>query len=417
MRGPAHPPQSTLGRTLSDVNFSLVRARADTPGVNHVVHLNNAGAGLAPQPVVDAMTAHLELEARVGAYEAAELAEEGIARAHGAVAELLNCAPDEVAILDSATRAWGMALASVPLREGDRVLVSPVEYGSNHLSLLHLVDRLGVSLEVLPVDEFGLVDVEAVERTLDERVKLIATVHVPMHDGLINPVAEIGALARARGITYLVDACQSVGQLPVDVAVIGCDLLVGCGRKFLRGPRGTGFLYVRREIAEHLDPPIVGLDGIEWTSGSYRLARGARRFETWETNAAARIGLGVAVDYALSWGLGTTWPRIQRMARDLRKQLADLPGVQVRDRGLERCASIGLSVEGRAAQWVRGRLKDAGINTWVCLENAACHDMRQRGLTELLRVSLHYYNSPDELDRFSSTLEALAVGKHPQVIT
>ncbi|MGW1074006.1 aminotransferase class V-fold PLP-dependent enzyme [Streptomyces sp. NPDC002537] len=380
------------------------------------MHLNNAGAGLAPRPVVDAMTAHLELEGRLGAYEAAELAQDAVARAHGAIAELINCAPDEVAVLDSATRAWGMALASVPLREGDRVLVSPVEYGSNHLSLLHLTDRLGVVLEVLPVDEHGLVDVAALEEMLDERVKLIATVHVPMHDGLINPVEAIGALARARGITYLVDACQSAGQLPVDVAAIGCDLLVGCGRKFLRGPRGTGFLYVRRELAEHLDPPIVGLDGVEWASGTYRLAKGARRFETWEANCASRIGLGVAVDYALSWGLDRTWPRIQHLARDLRKRLADIPRVSVHDRGLERCASIALTVEGHDAQSVRAGLKAAGINTWVCLENAACLDMGRRGLTELLRVSLHYYNSLDELDHFSSTLEKLAVGKHTQVI-
>ncbi|MFD7093549.1 aminotransferase class V-fold PLP-dependent enzyme [Streptomyces xanthophaeus] len=390
--------------------LDLARARAETPGVNHVVHLNNAGASLIASPVLDVMTAYMRLESRVGPYEAAERSEGAIGNAHVALASLLNCSRQEIAILDSATRAWGLAMSSVPLREGDRVIVSAVEYGSNYLALLHLSERLGLSLEVAPVDGSGLVDVAGLEAMLDERVKLIAMVHVPMHDALVNPVAEIGRVARRHGIPYLVDACQSVGQLPVDVAEIGCDLLVGTGRKFLRGPRGTGFLYVRQEIAHRLVPPIVGLDGVEWLSGSYRLAPGARRFETWETNAASRIGLGVAVDYALGWGIGRTYGRTRSLAAGLREDLAGMRGVVLHDRGRERCGTIALAFEGRGAFEVRGALKDAGINTWVCRENAACVDMQERGLSTLLRVSPHYYNSEQELERFCNVLEDILAG-------
>ncbi|MEV7420658.1 aminotransferase class V-fold PLP-dependent enzyme [Streptomyces sp. NPDC089919] len=397
------------------MQFDLATARADTPGVAHVVHLNNAGASLAPRVVTEAMTAHLTLESTVGAYEAAERAQSAVGRAHHAVARLLGARSDEIAIVDSATRAWGLALASIPLKAGDRVLVSPVEYGSNHLSLLHLAERTGVRLEFLPVDANGLVDPAALEQRLDDRVKLVAMAHVPMHDGLVNPVARVGELVRRTDALFLVDACQSVGQLPVDVREIDCDLLVGCGRKYLRGPRGTGFLYVRSAVADRLTPTVAGLDGIQWDAGGYRFAPGARRFETWEANAAARIGLGVAVDYALGWGVERTWQRIRTLAADLRADLAAMPGVTVEDRGVERCGNVAVTFDGLDPFHVRGELLRAGINTWVCLDNAACQDMRQRGLSRLLRISVHYYNSESELERLRCALDRLTTGSKATV--
>lgn len=393
------------------MNLDLARARADTPGVNHVAHLNNAGASLAPKPVIDAVVGHVRLESEVGPYEAAERAQQAIERGHGAVGALLNCDSQEVALFDSASRAWAMALGSLPLRAGDRVLISPMEYGSCYLSLLHLAQRYGVRLQVLPVDADGLVSVEELRARLDERVKLIAMTHIPTHDGLVYPVAQIGQVARQHGIPFLVDACQSVGQLPIDVAEIGCDLLVGCGRKYLRGPRGTGFLFARREFAEQLTPAMVGLDGVEWNAGGYRLAPAARRFDTWETNCAARIGLGVAIDYALAWGVQHTWPRIQQLAADLRAQITRIPGVTVHDRGQQRCGTVAITVQGWDPASVRTQLHRAGINTWVCLANAACLDMQTRGLDSLLRISVHYYNSSEELARLCSALESLTLSR------
>jgi cysteine desulfurase/selenocysteine lyase len=399
------------------MDINLVRARADTPGVKYVAHLNNAGASLAPRPVVDAVMGHLRLESELGPYEAAERARVAVERGHTAVADLLNCHSDEIAMFESATRAWGAALASIPLGPGDRVLISPMEYGSSYLSLLHLARRTGLHVEVLPVDVDGLVNAADLRDRIDDRVKLIAMTHVPMHDGLIYPVASIGRVAREFGIPYLVDASQSVGQLPVDVRHIGCDVLVGCGRKFLRGPRGTAFLYARREFAEQLSPTTVGLDGVKWDGVGYRFAPAARRFDTWETNCATRIGLGVAVDYALSWGVENTWRRIRALAADLRQDLAGIPGITVEDRGRERCGTIALTVHGHAAELVRAELQRARINSWVCLSNAACVDMKRRGISSLLRVSVHYYNSDEELARLCTALESLTVSHAVQAVS
>jgi cysteine desulfurase / selenocysteine lyase len=399
------------------MNLDLARARADTPGVGHIAHLNNAGASLPPRQVVEAVVGHVRLESEVGPYEAAERAQEAIERGHSAVGALLNCDSQEVAMFDNASRAWGMAMSSIPLRAGDRVLISPMEYGSSYLSLLHLAKRDGIRVEVLPVDADGLVSVEELRSRLDDRVKLIAMPHVPTHDGLIYPVARIGAVARAHGIPYLVDACQSVGQIPIDVNEIGCDMLVGCGRKYLRGLRGTGFLFVRQEFAEQLTPTVVGLDGIAWSAGGYRFAHGARRFDTWEANCAARIGLGVAIDYALGWGVEHTWPRIRELAAELRAEVARIPGVLVRDRGRERCGTVAISVLGREAAAVRAELSRAGINTWVCLANSACVDMQTRGIDSLLRVSVHYYNSADELAQLCTVLESLTLTRRVRVVS
>jgi cysteine desulfurase / selenocysteine lyase len=392
------------------MNINLLRARADTPGVQHVAHLNNAGASLPPKPVIDAVMRQLRLESEVGPYEAAERAVVAVERGHSALAELVNCDSDEIAMFESATRAWGAALSGIELGPGDRVLISPMEYGSSYLSFLHLAQRAGFRVEVVPVDADGLVNVAELRGLLDERVKLIAMTHVPMHDGLIYPVAAIGRAAREFEIPYLVDASQSVGQLPVDVRQIGCDMLIGSGRKFLRGPRGTGFLYTRRDFAEQLSPGIVGLDGVEWDGVGYRLAPAARRFETWEANCAIRIGFGVAVDYALSWGIENTWRRIQTLAAGLRQDLATIPEITVEDRGRERCGTIALTVHGHAAELVRAQLQRARVNSWVCLSNAACVDMQRRGISSLLRVSVHYYNSAEELARLCDVLESMTVG-------
>lgn len=399
------------------MNINLLRARADTPGVKHVAHLNNAGASLPPKQVIDAVMGHLRLESELGPYEAAERAQVAVERGHSAVADLINCDSDEIAMFESATRACGAALSSIVLGPGDRVLISPMEYGSSYLSFLHLAQRTGFHVEVVPVGIDGLVNVADLRDLIDERVKLIAMTHVPMHDGLIYPVASIGRVACEFGIPYLVDASQSVGQLPVDVREIGCDLLIGCGRKFLRGPRGTGFLYVRREFAEQLIPGAVGLDGVQWDGVGYRFAPAARRFDTWETNCATRIGLGVAVDYALSWGIENIWRRNRVLAADLRRDLATIPGVTVEDRGRERCGTIALTVDGYAADLVRAELQRARINSWVCLSNAACIDMQRRGISSLLRVSVHYYNSAEELARLCDVLESLTVGETVRAVS
>ena len=385
--------------------LDVARARADTPGCAHVAHFNNAGASLMPSPVLAAVTGHLDLEAIVGGYEAAEQAKPRIERVYAAVGTLLGCDPDEVAVVENATRAWDMAFYSLPFAPGDRILTAMAEYASNYIAFLQVARSRGATVEVIPNDEHGQLSVDALRRTIDERVKLIAITHVPTNGGLVNPAAAVGAVAREAGIPYLLDACQSVGQMPIDVGAIGCDMLSATGRKFLRGPRGTGFLYVRRGFVDYLEPPFLDLHAARWTArDTYEVAPGARRFENWESNVAAKIGLGAAVDYALDWGLAAIRDRVYALAGLLRARLAEMPAVAVHDLGLEKCGIVTFSPRQATPDAVKQRLREAGVNVSVTRRPSTRLDMEARGLDEMVRASVHYYNTEDEIDRMYRVL-------------
>jgi len=381
--------------------FDLERARRDTPGCAHVLHFNNAGSSLMPQPVLDATVAHLQLESRIGGYEAATQAKERVEHVYDAVATLINCARDEVAILENATRAWDMAFYALALKPGDRILTASSEYASNYIALLQRARHTGAQVEIIPNDKHGQVSLDALRALLDERVKLIAITHVPTNSGLVQPVAAIGKLAHEAGILYLVDACQSVGQMPIDVQAIGCDILSTTGRKYLRGPRGTGFLYVRRERIAQLEPPFLDLHSAQWVAPDrYEIRPDARRFETWEANYAAKIGLGVAIDYATHHGLDTIWRRIKALSYELRSQLTTIPDVIVRDRGITQCGIVTFTLEGHEPEAIQRELAAFNINVSIAVRASALLDMDARNLTSVVRASVHYYNSEEEIARF-----------------
>ena len=379
--------------------IDLARVRADTPGVEYVVHFNNAGAALPPRQVVAAVVEHLQREAEIGGYEAAAERKNRSEHTYDALAQLLGAGRDEIAVVENATRAWDMAFYAFRFQPGDRILTGRAEYASNWIALKQVTDRTGATIEVVPDDESGQIDVAALERLIDERVKLVSLVHVPTQSGLVNPAAKVGRVTRAAGVPLLLDACQSIGQLPVDVNEIGCDIMSGAGRKFLRGPRATGFLYVRRDLIERLEPPLLDMHAAEWQQdGSYRIRDDARRFENWETNYASKIGLGAAVDYALEVGIENGWERIRTLATRLRAELSALADVTVLDRGAVLGATVTFAVAGLPAAEVQRRLAVERINVSVMDAASARLDFDPRGLDEAVRSSVHYYNSDEEID-------------------
>ncbi len=385
------------------MDFDVERARHDTPGTAHVAHLNNAGAALPPVQVTDAVVAHLRREAEMGGYEAASAAADQVERTYSAVAELIGAGPDEIAVVENATRAWDMAFYGMTFAPGDRILTARAEYASNVIAFLQVAARTGAVIEVIDDDESGQVSVLDLRRRLNDgngTVRLVAITHVPTQGGLVNPAEEVGAVTREAGVPFLLDACQSIGQLPLDVRRIGCDMLTATGRKFLRGPRGTGFLYVRRDLIDQLEPPFLDLHAATWTAPDrYEIRPDARRFENWETNYAAKIGLGVAVDYALSWGLEEIEARVTGLAARLRERLSALDGVTVHDQGVRRCGIVTFTVDGVPADDIEHRLHRHRVNVSTSLVEYARLDLQHRGLPDLVRASVHYYNTDEELDR------------------
>jgi len=394
--------------STTDPTFDVERARRDTPGTRNVTHLNNAGAALPPVQVTDAVIRHLRRESDIGGYEAAEGAAEQVEHTYQAIAAMIGAEKDEIAVVENATRAWDMAFYGLRFQPGDRILTSHAEYASNVIALLQVAERTGATMEVIGDDHTGQLSVADLRHRLDDGrgpVKLVAVTHVPTQGGLVNPAAEIGAVTREAGVLYLLDACQSVGQMPIDVEEIGCDLLSATGRKYLRGPRGTGFLYARRDLIEQLEPPFLDLHAATWTAADkYKIRPDARRFENWETNYAAKIGLGVAVDYALSWGIDAIEARVTGLADRLRARLTGLDGVHVHDQGQQQCGIVTFTVDGVTAQQVQQQLSHRRVNVSVSLVDYARLDLPARGLPDLVRASVHYYNTDDELDQLIEAL-------------
>jgi selenocysteine lyase/cysteine desulfurase len=396
---------------LADTALDVGRLRADTPGTAHVAHFNNAGSALPPRRVTEAVVGHLELESRVGGYEAAALATRRIEAAYDAAAALVNGHRDEIALVENATVGWRTAFYGMRFGPGDRILTSVAEYASNYIAFLQVAERTGAVVEAVPNDAHGQLDVEALKRMIDDRAKLIAVTHVPTNGGLVNPAAAIGRVARDAGIPYLLDACQSAGQIPLDVEAIGCDMLSATGRKYLRGPRGTGFLWVRRSFMDRIDPPMLDLHAAAWVAPDrYELREDARRFENWESDVAARIGLGVAIEYALSLGVAEIFLRISALAERLRGGLAQVPGVRVRDLGEMRCGIVTFDAEGARAGEIKAALAKQGFNVTVSTRTSTLLDMDARGVAEVVRASVHCYNTEDECDRLVKAVAAAARG-------
>ncbi|MBI1729134.1 aminotransferase class V-fold PLP-dependent enzyme [Candidatus Acetothermia bacterium] len=381
--------------------LDIEKARRETPSCEHILHFDNAGASLMPQPVLKAMKDHLDLEAEIGAYEAADRKQDSIEHVYDLLAQFISAKREEIAFIENATRAWDMAFYSIPFKRGDRILTATAEYGSNYVAYLQIARKTGAVIDVIPNDKSGQLSVEALKNMMDERVKLVSITHVPTNGGLVNPAVEIGKIARKANVLYLLDACQSVGQMPIDVKEIGCDMLSATGRKFLRGPRATGFLYVNSNVVESLEPPLLDMHAADWPSrDEYIIRPDARRFENWEQNYAGKIGLGVAVDYALGLGLEDIWRRVKGLADRLRAKLSTIRGINVRDLGIEKCGIVTFTSKNVDAQIIKQELAKRGINVTVSTKVWTRLDMEARNIESLVRASVHYYNTEDEIERF-----------------
>jgi selenocysteine lyase/cysteine desulfurase len=367
-----------------------------------------------PAPVLDTMVRYLKREAEIGGYETATEAAARLEGVYDSVSRLIGGTRDEIALTENATVAWQMAFYSLALQSGDRILTARAEYAANFVAFLQVAKRTGARIEIIPDDADGVLDPDALERMIDERVRLIAITWVPTNGGLVNPAAEVGRIARAHGILYLLDACQAVGQMPVDVAALNCDMLSACGRKFLRGPRGTGFLYVRRDMIRRLEPPLIDHFAAPWVAPNrYELRPDARRFESWENNYAARLGLGVAVDYALAIGLEPIMARCRALADQLRAELTQICGVTVHDLGPRPAAIVTFSVRGYEADAVMAHLTAAAINVSTSRPSSTLLDATARALPIVVRASPHYYNSEDDINNLIVTVKDLVHGTHP----
>ncbi len=395
----------------------LAQWREDTPGCARRVHLNNASAGLMTRSVLDTITAHLQRESVLGGYESSDAAEAAVNAAYSSVAQLLGAKPRNIAVVENSTVAFFQALAAFDFRPGDVIVTTRNDYISNQLAYLSLARRQGIEIRRAADLQEGGVDPQSVRELLrDRRVRLLAVTWVPTNSGLMQPVEALGEVAESAGVPYLIDACQAVGEIPIDVARLRCDFLSATARKFLRGPRGIGFLYVSDRALQRGDYPLyVDMRGAEWiTADTFELTPDARRFENWEFACALVLGLGEAARYALSVDVGRGGRRARELAAMVRAKLAALPGYRVLDRGKDLAAIVTVDVKGWDAPALVTALRQRGINTSASLGADAVIDMAEKNVKSALRISPHYYNTEAELDVLIDALKSLLALSPPE---
>lgn len=386
----------------------IQKFRAETRGTAEKIHFNNAGSSLPPDIVVGTVIDFLKEEAIIGGYEAEYKYREPLENVYGLIAELINAGKDEVAIVENASMAWGLAFNGINFEKGDVILTSEMEYVTNLIGFLNAKKMYGVVIRVIPIDEHGNFSMPALEEAISPQTKLIAITHIPSTAGGMIPIVEIGKIARKNNILYLVDACQSIGQAPVDVKTIDCDLLSVTGRKYLRAPRGTGFLYVRKSVQDQLKTFFLDGHSTQWVNEEeYKLRDDARRFQLYESNRGLTLGLGKAIEYVLRIGVDRIWTRVQQLADLFRAQLERIDGISVHDRGDQKCGIVTFSVKGMDSPTIKTRLGEMNINVSVGVAVSTLIYMNKNHLISVVRASVHYYNTEEEIGKFCEVLASM----------
>jgi selenocysteine lyase/cysteine desulfurase len=381
--------------------IDIEKIRAETPGIDFSTHLLACGSSLMPQRVVDVILEHTQLEALMGGYEAESKKIDDLNKIYDIVAEHIGANSHEIALMENSTVAWSHAFYALPLKSGSRILTSEAEYAANYVAFLQRSKRDNLTIDIIPSDQNGTLDTNALEAMVDERVGLIAISWIPTNGGLVNPAENVGKVAKKYNIPYLLDACQAAGQMQIDVNKIQCDFLSATGRKFLRGPRGTGFLYINEKWLDTIEPAMIDHFGAPWVKKNvYELREDARRFETWENSYALRAGLGEAIKYAEEVGIDLIYERVQLLAKFNRDLLSEIQNIQLRDIGIEQCGIISFSIdEKNNPKEIVDQMSEAGFAIGLVDPESTLIDSERRNLPTLLRMAPHYYNTEDEIEK------------------
>ena len=390
------------------IEIDVEKVRAETRGCSNLIHFNNAGASLMPAPVADYLCDFLREEEIKGGYETRSLRNAEIENFYTSVSRLLNANPKEIAFVENATRAWDMVFYALPLGPGDKILTTVSEYVSNLIAYLHRAKQTGAEVVIVPNDNTGQIDVNALEQSIDKKTKLISISHIPTGGGLVNPAHDVGRIAKKHSIPFLLDACQSVGQMHLDVQEIGCDFLSATGRKYLRGPRGTGFLYVQEDWIERLEPPLLDQYAAELIdANTYEIRADARRFENWERYFAGQAALGQAVDYAMELGLEAIERRVVDLAASLREGLQETGVLELTDQGVKKSGLVTFQHQRFDAEQVKMLVAKQNINVSTSSGSGMKLSYLERGLDSLVRASVHYYNTLEEINKFITVVRSL----------
>ncbi len=390
--------------------FNIQDIRNDILNYNSKLFFNSASSSLPPKSVVEVITEYLVEEQQVGGYTIEDDRANAIANFYIQAAKLLNCKPQNIAFAYNATDAFSKALLSIDFEKGDVIITSDDDYVSNHFQFIALQKRIGVKVIRIKTLENGDLDISHFkEVVVTKQPKLVAVTHVPTNSGLVQDVTSIGRICANYNILFLLDACQSVGQLVVDVQDIQCDFLVVTGRKWLRGPRGTGILYVSDRVLNAGMYPfsIDGNGGIWYKANDFKIIETAQRFELFESSKALVVGFAEALHYLNAIGIERISERNKQLITALRTNLNAIKGVNLYDRGSVTSSILTFRKEGKSLEDIQNALKAHSIFHSVSSKPWGVIDFNKKGVDWVIRLSPHYFNTIKEIDRVSEIIESI----------
>ena len=390
--------------------MNIKQIRKDIPYYKNKIFLNSAGSSIMPKSVVQRIDYYLREEERFGGYKVVELNEGEISDFYSKTAKLINCKPHNIAFANSATDAYSKALSSIDFKKDDSIITTDDDYVSNHIQFISLKRRFGIKIIRIKTLENGGINITDFEELVKKHnPKLVSVTHIPTNSGLIQNIESIGEICHRHQILFLIDACQSIGQLSIDVKKIKCDFLTATGRKFLRGPRGTGFLFVSdRLLNDGYFPLMIDLRGARWTGiDKFEILESAKRFENWEIPYSLLVGLTEAINYANHIGLDYIESYNEKLMAHFRKNLSGIPGIRLFDIGLKICNILTFVKDGVSLKETKEKLDKNNVLFSISKKESAFIDFNKKEIDWAIRLSPHYFNTIEEIDKTVEIIDGI----------
>lgn len=372
-------------------------------------YLNNAGAALMSEKTYNIIMSHMKLEMELGAYQAAQSVKSEIEQFYLNAAKLINAnSVDEIAFMDSASRGWNMAIYGLRMSAKDTIITLSSEFGTNLITIFDKAKKANANVKILNCDINGDFSLNELEECLKKGAKFIAISHVVAHGSIINPVEEIGKLAKQYGCTYIVDGCQAVGQIPVNIDMLNCDAYITTGRKWLRGPRGTGFLYINK-MAE-IDTTQLDLASADLifdkdlNISDIQIRNDAKRFELWERSIANVLGLSNAIQE--SFFHDSMLNNMRNHVNLIRSEIIDNRNFTLIGKEKSESLIIGFYLNNPEKESIVERsFKDVDISISTMHDWDCPLHFPKNGATKIFRIAPHYYTDEDTIQLTCKAIE------------
>lgn len=369
------------------------------------INFNNAGSSKNSNKVIKTIIAYLEEEQKLGGYLAAKLNRPKILNFYRVFSKLIKCKKSEISFLPSSTYGWNFFLNSISFKKNDNVIIFENEYGNNFISLLK---KKNLKIKVSKLSHDGQVCFESLKENIDRNTKLVSVCHISSQCGNLIDVQKVGKIVKEinRNTLFLVDACQSIGQIDINVRKINCDVMIGSGRKYLRGPRGTGFIFIKDDLKKNLSPIISDSFSCKIVNMK-KIIYKKNYFETFEYSPALLLGLTEAIENIHSIGIKKIQKKIKKLSLYFRLKVRKLNGVIIFE---NECLISGINtiiINGFSTKEVLDYLLKKKILCSISDNKTSYHFFKTRKRKSLLRLSFHYYNDFKEIDFLIKTIEEL----------